>query len=67
MIFGIITVLLMSAFIPNNAPITYNDTLTENEKAGLVKMREEEKLAFEVYTFLDAKMGPSGIQKHQTK
>ncbi|MBK8627655.1 MAG: DUF2202 domain-containing protein [Saprospiraceae bacterium] len=55
MIFGIITVLLMSAFIPNNAPITYNDTLTENEKAGLVKMREEEKLAFEVYTFLDAK------------
>lgn len=55
MIIGIFTILMMSAFIPNNAPITNNDTLSENDKAGLVKMREEEKLAFEVYTFLDEK------------
>jgi hypothetical protein len=55
MIIGIFTILMMSAFIPNNAPVTKNDTLSENDKAGLVKMREEEKLAFEVYTFLDEK------------
>ena len=55
MIFGIFIVLMMSAFIPSHSPVTTNDTLTENDKAGLVKMREEEKLAFEVYTFLDQK------------
>jgi len=55
MIFGIFTTLMMSAFIPSHSPFTTYDTLSENDKAGLVKMREEEKLAFEVYTFLDEK------------
>jgi len=55
MIFGIFTILMMSAFMPTNFTIKTNDTLTGNDKAGLVKMREEEKLAFEVYTFLDEK------------
>ena len=52
-IFGIFTVLLLSAFVPSNFSVPTSDALTENDKAGLIKLREEEKLAFEVYSFLD--------------
>ena len=52
-IFGIFTVLLLSAFVPTNFSVPTSDPLTENDKAGLIKMREEEKLALEVYSYLD--------------
>ena len=55
MIFGIFTVFIMSAFVPTSLTNFITDTLTENDKAGLIKMREEEKLAYEVYTLLDEK------------
>ena len=55
LISGIFTILILSAFMPAKFYFSSSDTLSENDKAGLVKMREEEKLAFEVYTFLDEK------------
>ncbi len=55
MILGIITVFFLSAFMPSIERIKSSNTISDDEKAGLVKMREEEKLAFEVYTFLDEK------------
>ena len=55
MILGIMTVFFLSAFMPSVQNIKSSDPISDEEKAGLVKMREEEKLAFEVYTFLDEK------------
>ena len=55
MILGMITVFFLSAFMPSVKNIKSSDPISDEEKAGLVKMREEEKLAFEVYTFLDEK------------
>ncbi len=48
-------VLFLSAFMPSVQNIIKYKTINDEEKAGLVKMREEEKLAFEVYSFLDEK------------
>jgi hypothetical protein len=55
MILGIFIVFILSAFVPKTIYITTTTSISDDEKAGLIKMREEEKLAFEVYTFMDQK------------
>ncbi len=54
-ILGTITTFLFLAFMPTALHLSNTETLSDSEKAGLIKMREEEKLTFEVYTFLDEK------------
>ncbi|MEZ4912238.1 MAG: DUF2202 domain-containing protein [Saprospiraceae bacterium] len=48
-------IIFSSSFVDKSITNHSNENLSANEKAGLIKMREEEKLAYEVYTFLDEK------------
>ncbi|MBK6785518.1 MAG: DUF2202 domain-containing protein [Saprospiraceae bacterium] len=50
LLLSMISVFMSTAYLPLKQMYTPSKELTESEKAGLLLMREEEKLAFEVYT-----------------
>ncbi len=55
-----VSIVVLSAFVSSNQTVSIHNPLAANvlsddEKAGLIQMREEEKMAFEVYSFCTEK------------
>jgi hypothetical protein len=54
-LFGIIAVFLLTSFVPTVQKNYRINGLSDGDKNGLLLMRDEEKMAFDVYSFLDEK------------